>query len=162
MKLTLMEGRKWPNSSFNLFDANFPFDLKVKGFFFGWNWWAKLGREKWSESCSVMSDSLRPHGLYSPWNSPGRNTGVGNHSLLQGIFPTQGLNPGLPHCRQILYQLSILHILYMKIYRWDHLNGLGKWKQQIMIVKNGNLIHPTVNSTDHFLYDLPITFLGGS
>ena len=37
MKLTLMEGRKWPNSSFNLFDANFPFDLKVKGFFFGWN-----------------------------------------------------------------------------------------------------------------------------
>ena len=46
------------------------------------------------------------HGLYSPWNSPGQNTGVGSHSLLQGIFPTQGSNPGLPHCRQILYQLS--------------------------------------------------------
>ena len=44
--------------------------------------------------------------LYSPWNSPGKNTGVGSLSLLQGIFPTQGLNPGLPHCRQILYQLS--------------------------------------------------------
>ena len=57
-------------------------------------------------SCSVMSDSLRPHGLYSPWNSPGQNTGVGSLSLLQGIFPTQGSNPGLPHCRQILYQLS--------------------------------------------------------
>ena len=42
---------------------------------------------KWSESCSVMSDSLRPHGLYSPWNSPGQNTGVGSCSLLQGIFP---------------------------------------------------------------------------
>ena len=44
--------------------------------------------------------------LYSPWNSPGQNTGVGSLSLLQGIFPTQGLSPGLPHCRQILYQLS--------------------------------------------------------
>ena len=53
-----------------------------------------------------MSDSLPPHRLYSPWNSPGQNTGVGGLSLLQGIFPTQGLNPGLPHCRQILYQLS--------------------------------------------------------
>jgi len=40
------------------------------------------------------------------WNSPGQNTGVGSLFLLQGIFPTQGLNPGLPHCRQILYQLS--------------------------------------------------------
>ena len=44
--------------------------------------------------------------LCSPWNSPGQNTGVGSLSLLQGIFPTQGLIPGLPHCRQILYQLS--------------------------------------------------------
>ena len=43
-----------------------------------------------SECHSVMSDSLRPHGLYSPWNSPGQNTGVGSLSLLQGIFPTQG------------------------------------------------------------------------
>ena len=40
------------------------------------------------------------------WNSPGFNTGVGNLSLFQEIFPTQGLNPGLPHCRWILYQLS--------------------------------------------------------
>ena len=53
-----------------------------------------------------MSDSSRPHGLYSPWNSPGQNNGVGSHFLLQGIFPTQGSNPGLWHCRQILYQLS--------------------------------------------------------
>ena len=53
-----------------------------------------------------MSDSLRPCGLYSPWNSLGQNTGVGSLSLLQGIFPTQGLNPGLPHCRQIAYHLS--------------------------------------------------------
>ena len=53
-----------------------------------------------------MFDSLRPHGLYCPWDSPGQNTGVGSLSLLQGIFPTQGSNPGLPHCGQILYQLS--------------------------------------------------------
>ena len=59
-----------------------------------------------SESHSVMSDSLGPHGLYSPWNSPGKNTGMGSFSLLQGIFPTQGLNPGVPHCRRIIYQLS--------------------------------------------------------
>ena len=57
-------------------------------------------------SHSVVSDSLRPHGLYSPRNSPGQNTGVGSLSLLQGIFPTQGSNPGLLHCRRILYQLS--------------------------------------------------------
>ena len=50
--------------------------------------------------------SLGPHGLYSPWNSPGQNTGVGSFSLLQRTFPNQGLNPGLLHCKQILYQLS--------------------------------------------------------
>ena len=57
-----------------------------------------------SESGSVMSDSLQPQGLctHSPWTSPGQNTGVGNLSLLQGIFPTQGSNSRLPHCRQIL------------------------------------------------------------
>ena len=62
--------------------------------------------ENEGEDHSVMSDSLRPHGSYSLWNSPGQNTGVGSHSILQGIFPTQGLNLGLLHCRWILYQLS--------------------------------------------------------
>ena len=61
---------------------------------------------KWSESRSVVSDSLRPHGLYSPWDSPGQNTGVRSLSLLHGIFPTQMSNPSLSHCRRILYQLS--------------------------------------------------------
>ena len=56
-----------------------------------------LSMESESESPSVVSDSLRPHGLHSPWNSPGKNTGVGRLPLLQGIFPTQGLNPGLPY-----------------------------------------------------------------
>ena len=57
---------------------------------------------KVTQSCPT----LRPHGLYSPRNSPGQNTGVGSLSLPQGIFPTQGMNPGLPHYRRILHQLS--------------------------------------------------------
>ena len=60
------------------------------------------GKESESESLTLC-DAM---GLYSPWNYPGQNTGVGSLSLLQGIFPTQGLNPGLLHCRWILYQLS--------------------------------------------------------
>ena len=52
-----------------------------------------------SESHSVVSDSLRSHGLYNPWNSPGQNAGMRSLSLLQRIFPTQRSNPGLPHCR---------------------------------------------------------------
>ena len=61
--------------------------------------------------CSVLSDSLGTHGLYPSrllcqWDSPGKNTGICCHSLLQGIFLTEGSNPGLLHCRQILYHLS--------------------------------------------------------
>ena len=58
---------------------------------------------KWSESRPVMSDPLQP---YSPWFSPGQNTGVGSLSLLQGIFATQVLHPGLTHCSWIRYHLS--------------------------------------------------------
>ena len=54
----------------------------------------------------VAQSCPTPCNLYSPWNSPGQNTGVGSRSLHQGIFPTQGSNPGLPHFRQILYQLN--------------------------------------------------------
>ena len=62
-------------------------------------------------SHSVLSHSLQPHGLQPTGssihgNSPGKSTGVGCHALLQGIFPTQGSNPGLPHFKQILYWLS--------------------------------------------------------
>ena len=60
---------------------------------------------EWSRS--VVSDSLRPRGLQPtrllrPWDSPGKNTGVGYHFLLQGIFPTQGSNSGILHWRQML------------------------------------------------------------
>ena len=65
----------------------------------------------WKWSRSVMSDSSRPHGLQPTrllclWDFPGKSTGVGCHCLLQRIFLTQGSNPGLPHCRQMLYHLS--------------------------------------------------------
>ena len=53
-----------------------------------------------------LSHSLQHHELCSPWNSPSQNAGVGSLSLLQGIFSTLGLNPGLPHCRRVLYQQS--------------------------------------------------------
>ena len=67
---------------------------------------ALVVNESERESHWGVSDSLWACGLYSPWNSPGQNTGVGSLFSLRGIFPTQGLNPGLPHCRPILYQLS--------------------------------------------------------
>ena len=72
--------------------------------------------ESESKSCSNMSNSLKPHGLYSPWNSSGQNTGVGSLSLLQWIFPTYGSNTGLLHCRQILDQLS--HKRSPKLLEW--------------------------------------------
>ena len=82
-------------------------------------WWAavygvaqsRTRLKRFSSSSSIST--LRAHDLYSPpgsslcaWNSPGKKTGVGSHSLLQGIFLTQGLNPGLLDCRQILYHMS--------------------------------------------------------
>ena len=84
---------------------------------------ATTGTHYEGESHSVVSDSLPPHGLYSSWNSPGQNTEVGSYCLLQGIFPTQGLNSGLLHCRQILYQLSHqgrpgTHYSYSQIYKY--------------------------------------------
>ena len=78
---------------------------------------------KWSRS--VMSNSLRPHGLQPirllhPWDSPGKSAGVDGHFPLQGIFPTQESNPGLPHCTQTIYCLSLQGSPYIlwNIYRY--------------------------------------------
>ena len=76
-------------------------------------WW-KCSKSDCGNDCTTLGKSLShvqffvtPRTIQSiPWNSPGQNTGVGSLSLLQGIFPTQGLNPGLLHCRRILYQLN--------------------------------------------------------
>ena len=62
---------------------------------------------KWvTQSCPIFCDPMRPHGLHSPWNSPGQNTQVGSCSLPQGIIPTHWLKSDRLHCRWILYQLS--------------------------------------------------------
>ena len=79
-----------------------------------------------SGTCGANEESLCPQVLgkvkvkvaqscptLRPWNSPGQSTGVGSCSLLQGIFPTQGSNPGLLHCRRILYQLSYREARYL-------------------------------------------------
>ena len=86
-----------------------------------------------SESRSVFSDSLWLHGLYSPWNSLGQNTGVGSLSLLQGIFPTQGSNQSLPHCTWILYNL------------WFHLN-----KPSSLTILEANHVHSFTLGNSHF------------
>ena len=73
-----------------------------------WRYHNIVNQVSLSESCSVVSNSLWPHGLYSPRNSPGQNTAVGSGlSFLQGTFPTQGSNPGLPHYRWFLYPWAI-------------------------------------------------------
>ena len=61
-----------------------------------------------AQSCLTLCDPMdcSPPGFSVHGDSPGKSTGVGCHALLQGIFPTQGSNPGLPHCRWILYRLS--------------------------------------------------------
>ena len=63
---------------------------------------------KVTPSCPTLCDPVdcKPSRLLCPWDSPGKNTGVGCHALLQGTFPTQELDPGLLHCRQILYPMS--------------------------------------------------------
>ena len=76
-----------------------------------------------SQSCPTLCDPIdhRPTRLLCPWNTPGKNAGVGCHALLQGIFPTNGSNPGLLHCWQILYHLSHLGIpvlKYLEVTKW--------------------------------------------
>ena len=90
--------------SCHLFSTHNPYPLCFFPVFTSWV-------PKSHYSYLVVSDSLWPHGLWPtrllwPWNSPGKNTRVGSHSLLQGFFPTQGLNPGILNCRKILYHLS--------------------------------------------------------
>ena len=96
-------------------------------------------------TCSVVSDSLQPHGLQPtrlicPWDFPGKNTGVGCHFLLQGIFPTQEWNahhfcilylvqPGKPHYQLLLhiYKMADLHLTYFVF----SLSLLLKWDLEI-------------------------------
>ena len=88
------------NEGFLVETSSVGFMAKVNAFK-GFSWvkfYVFILKVKVAQSCPT----LPPHGLYSPWNSPGQNTGVGRLSLLLGIFPTHRLNPGLSHCSWIL------------------------------------------------------------
>ena len=91
---------------------------------------------------SVMLDSLQPHGLepvrlLCPWDSLGKNNGVDCHALLQGIFLTQGLNPGLLHCKQVLFCLS---------YREEAPTWEMNWYNLLVLVKNVQLLYDSKGS----------------
>ena len=84
-----------------------------------------------SVSCSVVSNSLQLHSLQParllcPWNSPGKNTGMGSHSLFQGFFWTQRSNPGLLHCRWILYHLNHLRSVSQQNISYEKLSSKFK------------------------------------
>ena len=122
-----------------------------------------------SESHSVVSNSLRPHGLYSPWNSRGHNTGVGSLSLLQGIFPTQGSNPGLLHCSWIFLpveppgkpkntgmgSLSLLQLIFPIQELNQGLLHCGQILYQLSYEGSPLLFH-----NDYFLFNLVYKHLG--
>ena len=93
--------------------------------------------KKWSHS--VMSNSLRPHGLYParlpcPWDFPGKNTGMGYHFLLQGIFPTPGSNLGLPYGRKALYCLSHQRIPWNSVWVTREFIGRTDAKAEALIL----------------------------
>ena len=73
-------------------------------------------QELWNTESEIHSVESLCGPMDSPWNSPGRNIGVCRFSLLQGTFPTQGSNLGLPHCRRSLYKLS--HMGSPRILEW--------------------------------------------
>ena len=85
-----------------------------------------------TQSCPTLCDPIdySPLGSSVHGDSPGKNTGVGCHALLQGIFPAQGSNPDLPHCRRILYRLS---------HQGSLPNGTSRSNKMVFIKE----IHPT-------------------
>ena len=76
---------------------------------------------KVAQSCPTLCNPMD----CSPWNYPGQNTGMGSQSLLHGIFPAQGSNPGLLHCRQIPYNVNASLILISQR-QINHINGVKR------------------------------------
>ena len=110
-----------------------------------------------------MSDSLQPHALYSPWYSPGQNTRVGSLSILQGIFPIQGSNLGLLHCRQILYQLN--HKESPKTLEWVAypFSSGSSWPRNwtgVSCIASGFFTNWAMRETQELSYDPAIPILG--
>ena len=104
-----------------------------------------------------MSDSLQPHGLQltkllRPRDSPGKNTGVGCHFLLQGIFLTQGSNLGHPHCRRMLYTLSHQGSPTIKIWK-----TAADWEIRLCVLTSSS----TLTLFFFFLLLLFVSFFSG-
>ena len=121
-------------------------------------------------SCSVVSNSLQPHRLQPtrllcPWNSPGKNTRVGCHALLQRIFQTQESNLGLPHCKQSLYHLSYLgshpspaffFLIEVRIFSHNYFYSTSYWKFQLVqqVTEKKNRRHKIVKKKIKIYYQM--------
>ena len=87
------------------------------------------------QPCTTLCDPVD-----SPWNSPGQNTAMGSLSLLQGIFPTQGSNPGLPHCRQILYHWATREVQVQRLFLAKVFSSYLQTKESIATL-SASIIH---------------------
>ena len=87
-----------------------------------------------AQSCPTLCDptDCSPPCLLSPWSSPGKNTGVGYHLLLQGIYPTQGLNPALLHCRHIYTHIYIIVNYFICICIMEYYSAFKKKKKETL------------------------------
>ena len=113
---------------------------------------------KVTQSCPAL---LQPCGPYSPWNSPGQNTGVGSLPLLQQIFLTQKSNWGLLHCRRILYQLSFQ---FSSVQSLSHVSFVTPWtaaRQASLFITNSQsllklMAIELVMPSKHFILSSPL------
>ena len=103
-----------------------PYHISISQKWKAWLSFTSVGGRKWKWSLSVVSHSLWPHGLYSPWNSQPRILEWVAFPFSRGSFPTQGWNPGLPHRRRILYQLTHKGRKSLKC-KWNISKTLGMW-----------------------------------
>ena len=121
----------------------------------------KLALHKWKFKCTrwsaILTGSLK--WLYTAWNCPGQNTGMGSCSLLHGIFPTQKLNPGLLHGRWILYQLSYQWSLRpsMDFYKY-YILGWEGWEQNehIYLHRFTTYLHKYMNQENEPIWTMQI------
>ena len=112
-----------------------PYSELYKWKAWGWSAVNLLSRVR---LCNPMENPMEPVTLLRPWDFLGKSTGVGYHFLLQRIFPTQGSNLGLPHCRQMLYHLS-----HQGSHKNERHKGNSKQKEEITARKKNTPLATT-------------------
>jgi len=100
-------------------------------------------------------NSLQSHELYSPWSSPGQNTGAGSLFLLQRIFPTQGSNPGLPHCRHFKIDNISIHYHFSLLVKVPELGSKGLLSLRAVIQEATACVGPSARFKLHIKYQSP-------